>query len=275
MGRVSRFRNIFGINELSVFSPLWKALLAEYIGTALLVLIGCGSCIGDWTRDYKPTVVQIALAFGLAVGCIVHAIGHVSGGHINPAVTMAMMLTGKCSVIRSVFYIICQCLGAVTGAGLLKALTPTAQNEVLGTTLVNSNLTPVQAWGVEFLITFALVLTVFSVCDANRRDATGSPALTIGLIVVTSHLFAVNYTGSSMNCARSLGPAVFSGMWKDHWVYWIGPLSGGIVGGLLYDAVFSTFPPSLPKSEGVEACSSKICTDEDEKEVIADRTTTI
>lgn len=224
---------------------------------------------------YKSSVVQIALAFGFAVGCIVQVIGHVSGGHINPAVTLAMMLTGKCSVIRCIFYIISQCLGAVTGAGLLKALTPEKHAESLGTTQVSSDLTLVQAWAVEFLITFALVLTVFSVCDANRKDVTGSPALTIGLIVVTSHLFAINYTGSSMNCARALGPAVFSGKWEHHWVYWVGPLSGGAIGGLLYDSVFSVFPSSSEKNECVEASSSKVCTDVDEKEVITDRTTTI
>lgn len=228
-------------------SPLfWRAVLAEMVGTLFLVLVGCGSCI-TINKDFPPNVVQIALCFGLIVATMVWCTAHVSGGHINPAVTLAMLICRKVSVARSVLYIVAQCIGAIIGAGLLFGVTPVENHGKLGITA--HTLHNQQAFGVEFLITFVLVITVFATCDSKRTDLNGSGPLTIGLSVTVCHLFAIPYTGSSMNPARTFGPAVVSNNWEDQWVYWCGPLLGGVVAGLLYDNVFAA-NASLKKARG-------------------------
>jgi len=169
----------------------------------------------------------------------VQCVGHISGGHLNPAVTLAMLATGRIGLIKSLLYIVAQCLGAIAGAGILKSLTPDSLHHSLGQTTVNPQLNPVQGFGVEFLITFVLVFVIFAVTDDNRSDITGSVPLIIGLTVSTCHLFAIPYTGSSMNSARAIGPAVISGTWENHWVYWLGPCGGGVAAGILYHTVFA------------------------------------
>ncbi|XP_035207751.1 aquaporin-2-like [Stegodyphus dumicola] len=192
MGRVREFRSVCGIEELSALSQLSKAVLAEFLGTAILVLVGCGSCTIGWSEAYSPTVVQIALAFGVTVATVAQCIGGVSGGHINPAVTCAMMVTGRCSFLRSGLYIVGQCAGAVAGAALLNVLTPDAQRGDLGMTRVHPGMTPTQGLGVEFCITFVLVFTVFAACDESRLDVQGSIPLAIGLSITACHCFAVS-----------------------------------------------------------------------------------
>jgi len=99
---------------------LWRSVVAEFIGTMVLVAIGCGTCIGEaWESVTNPTMVQISLAFGLAVATVVWSIGHVSGGHINPAVTCGMLVARKITVVRAIFYVLSQSIGAVAGAGIL------------------------------------------------------------------------------------------------------------------------------------------------------------
>lgn len=192
MGLVRKFRAIVGIDELAFSSTLWRALPAEFLGTGFLVLIACGSCTGGWEDEYSPSMVQIALTFGLIVGTMVQAICHISGGHINPAVTAGMLITGKCKVIRSLLYIVMQCAGGIAGAAVLKAVTPEELDSKLGSTALHEKMTSIQGVGVEFLITFVLVFTVFGVCDPNRMDVKGSAPLAIGFSVTACHLWAVS-----------------------------------------------------------------------------------
>jgi aquaporin-4 len=214
----------------------WRSLVAEAIGTFVLVLIGCGTCLGgaEWETN-EPTKVQISLSFGLGVATMVWCLAHISGGHINPAVTVAMLAARRISIVRAILYVFVQCAGALAGAAALMALTPATLHGGFGLTTVSPLLTKEQGFGVEFVITFILVLTVFSCCDDKRTDLNGSAPLTIGFAVTLCHLFAIKYTGSSMNPARSFGPAVIMGNWTDHWVYWVGPILGGIAAGLLYE----------------------------------------
>ncbi|KAG8222864.1 hypothetical protein J437_LFUL003509 [Ladona fulva] len=176
------------------------------------------------------------------------AIGHVSGGHINPAVTCAMMATNNTPIIRGLLYIIVQCLGAVAGSGILRALTPNEIGGNLGTTLLHADLSAPQAFGMEFFLGFILLLVVFAVCDPLRNLGNNAP-LAIGFAILVGHLAAIPYTGSSMNPARSFGSSVISGHWEDHWIYWIGPILGGIVAGLVYTYVFAM---KAPHEEEVE-----------------------
>lgn len=181
---------------------LWKGIVAEFVGTLLLVLVGCGSCVsfpevdasGDVVRPqgYEKTV-QIALCFGLSVATIVWMIAHVSGGHINPAVTIALLATRKISLVKAVFFVLFQLVGACVGAGILYGLTPASQRGMLGSTLVSGHLDAGQGLGVELFITFVLVLVVFASIDAKRKDLNGSTPLTIGLAVTMCHLWAVGH----------------------------------------------------------------------------------
>ncbi|CAL1533972.1 unnamed protein product [Lymnaea stagnalis] len=219
---------------------LWKGIVAEFVGTLLLTLVGCGSCVNLRGDDNKTSpVVQIALCFGLSVATIVWAIAHVSGGHINPAVTMAMLAARKISLAKAVFFILFQLIGSVVGAGILMGLTPEGYHGMLGMTMVSKKITVGQAVGVELFVTFVLVFTVFASCDGKRKDVNGSAPLAIGLSVTMCHLWAIDYTGSSMNTARSFGPALVMGTWDNHWVYWVGPIVGGVAAGVLYEHLFA------------------------------------
>lgn len=169
----------------------WKALFAEFLGTFILVLVAVGSTVQGWSKG-ELDIVQIALTFGLAVATAVWIIGHISGGHINPAVTIAMLVTRRISLIRAIMFIVCQCVGSIAAAGLLKALTPPEQRGGLGTTTLNDGVTPAMGVGIELFITMILVLTVFATCDSKRTDHGGSFPLTIGLSVTLGHLWAVS-----------------------------------------------------------------------------------
>ncbi|KAF2355402.1 Major intrinsic protein [Trinorchestia longiramus] len=246
MGKLNTCSDIIGAQELTSFG-LYKAVVAEFIGTLLLVLVGCGSCLG------VTNTTRIALTFGLTVATIAQAIGHVSGCHINPAVTLGMVVARCTSLVRAVLYIIFQCIGAITGAALLYGLVPTSFVGSLGNTGLNTAVSGGQAFGIELFITFVLVLTVFGACDDRRDDVKGSVPLAIGLSITACHLFAVPLTGSSMNPARSFGPAVVMGgdYWNYHWVYWVGPLGGGVLAGVLYSFIFR-HPKNILSTNDIE-----------------------
>jgi len=236
-----------------------KSLLAELIGTMLLVLIGCGSCIGgdqDDPSSYfsdQANIVRISLAFGVAVASIAQSIGHVSGCHINPAVTSGLIAGGKIGVLKGLLYILCQSLGAILGAATLSSLTsPVIRGGTgLGVTGVSESLTAGQAFGVEFLISFVLVLVVYGAAADSNNDVKGSAPLAIGLSITCCHLWAIPLTGSSMNPARSLGPSVITGQFTNHWLYWVAPCLGGITAGLLYQLAFQAPPKKGGRYEGV------------------------
>ncbi|ESN93110.1 hypothetical protein HELRODRAFT_185178 [Helobdella robusta] len=219
----------------------WQSALAELLGTCILIVIGTGTCIGkDWEAN-TPTIVQISLTFGLAVATVVRCIGHVSGGHINPAVTCAMLATRRVTLSKAIIYIVSQCLGAIIGSAIVMAITPADYMGDLGQTSVSSSIKAFpRAVAVEAFITFVLIFTIFASCDANRHDLSGSTPLSIGFAVAFCHMFAIKYTGSSMNPARTFGPAVVGGTWEHHWVYWIGPITGAIFAGLIYEFIFAS-----------------------------------
>ncbi|KAM8967557.1 aquaporin-4 [Pelodytes ibericus] len=224
--------------------PFWKAVTGEFLAMLIFVLLSCGSTINWSTKEnpQPPDLVLIALCFGLSIGTLVQCFGHISGAHINPAVTLAMVCMRKISLAKSAFYILAQCLGAIAGAGILFLVTPSDVAGNLGVTKVNGNLSSGHGLVVELLITFQLVFTICASCDSKRNDITGSVALAIGFSVAIGHLFAINYTGASMNPARSFGPAVIMNIWESHWVYWVGPIVGAVAAGTLYEYVFCPDP---------------------------------
>nr|XP_033785608.1 aquaporin-4 [Geotrypetes seraphini] len=220
--------------------PFWKAVSAEFLATLIFVFLGIGSTI-NWSEksNLQPAdLVLIALCFGLSIATMVQCVGHLSGAHINPAVTVAMVCTRRISLSKAIFYILAQCLGAIAGAGLLYLVTPSDVAGDLGLTTINDKLSAGHGLLIEVIITFQLIFTIFASCDSKRDDVTGSIALAIGFSVTIGHLCAIKYTGSSMNPARSLGPAVIIMKWENHWVYWLGPILGAILAGALYDYIY-------------------------------------
>ncbi|CAH1402036.1 unnamed protein product [Nezara viridula] len=220
------------VTEKDKAIELLKALLAEFIGTFFITYFGCMSCINLGNLISLKSIVLIALTFGFVVMVSVQALGHVSGGHFNPAVTVGFMVVTSIPVIRGLFYLLVQSLGAVIGALVLMGVTPSESRGKLGLTSVTVKVE--QALVVEFVLGFFLVLVVFGVSDKKKPLAKPAAALAVGLTVAGGHLSSIQYTGASMNPARSLGPAVVSNNWENLWVYWIGPILGGICAALLY-----------------------------------------
>ncbi|XP_034945752.1 aquaporin AQPAn.G isoform X2 [Chelonus insularis] len=226
-------KDILGLSEVSKIDIL-VPLFSEALGTCLLVFIGCASCI-LWDPEKPPSILQIAFTFGLAVAALAQVLGPVSGCHVNPAVTVGMVISGNCSVLKATCFIVCQCSGAIGGAALLRAVSPqiTSQSGI-GQTQLGDGIEIGQGILMEAIITFLLVLVVHAVTDTRRKDVIGWAPLAIGLTITGAHLAAVPVTGSSMNPARTFGPAVILGYWTNQWIYWAGPIAGGLVAGGLY-----------------------------------------
>ncbi|KAG9491803.1 hypothetical protein GDO78_000354 [Eleutherodactylus coqui] len=215
--------------------PFTRAFAGELIGTLIFVLFGLGSTL-NWPSAL-PTVLQIAFTFGLGIGTIVQTLGHISGAHLNPAVTVAFLVSSQISLFRAVCYICAQLLGAVIGAGLLYEFTPDEFHGGFGVNMPANNATEGQAVTVEIILTLQLVLCIYASTDDRRDDIVGSPALSIGFSVVLGHLVGIYFTGCSMNPARSFGPALVVGNFNTHWIFWIGPLVGAILASLIYNYI--------------------------------------
>jgi len=216
-----------------------KALVAELIGTMFLIVVGCGSC-ENWKTGFDLT--QVGLAFGLVVMAMVIVVGPISGCHINPAVSVSFLVGGKMSLIPCILYILAQMAGATLGAAVLYYITPAnieALNGLGGNDVANG-VGLIQAILIEALMTMMLVMVIYSVAFSTPGPANGLASLIIGLTVTALVLVGIPYTGCSINPARSFGPAIVSGLWGSaHWVFWVGPMAGGVVGGLLSTFVFS------------------------------------
>ena len=219
----------------------WRATLAEFVATLLFVFIGAGSVVvsGSLTNgELGPArLIVIALAHGLAITVLAYAIANISGGHINPVVSFVAVLTKKLRAAKGLMFIVAQLAGGLAGAALLLAAIPDAADTNLGAHALGPDVSVGMALIMEVIVTFALVFVIFATAVDSRGIGTMAP-LAIGLTVAIDHLLAVPITGASMNPARSFGPALVSGSWADHWIYWIGPLLGGVLAGLLYQFVF-------------------------------------
>lgn len=230
---------------------LWRAVLAEGVATMLFVFIGTSSIVlpmGESLDGAK--IVRIAFTFGLMIAVLIQMFGHVSGGHMNPAVSVGMAVALKISPLRAVLYVVAQCGGALLGSLLLKGVTPDPLHSDLGVNTVSPLLSLAEGFGCEVVYTFILVFSIFG-CTDDRRPFFGSPALGIGLTVGVLHLSGIPYTGASMNPARSLGPAVISDKFETHWVYWAGPLVGGILAALSYKFIFDPYARGVSMDEAI------------------------
>jgi len=219
----------------------WRATFAEFIATLLFVFLGAGTVVvtGGLIQEglTSARLVAIALAHGLAIALLVSATAKVSGGHINPAVTVGALITGKISLTKAIMYIVAQLLGALVGALLLTVVIPASAQGSLGAHGLGPNVTAGGGLLAEIVLTFALVFVVFATAIDPKGLGHLAPAA-IGLTVLVDHLFGVPVTGASMNPARSFGPALIAGAWDNHWIFWVGPLLGGSLAALVYDNIF-------------------------------------
>ncbi|HUF54780.1 MAG TPA: MIP family channel protein [Dehalococcoidia bacterium] len=229
-----------GLTAEDLSPNLFRAALAELIGVLLFVFIGCGAVVMFVSGGFDAALVGIALAHGLAIAVLVAGTARISGGHINPAVTFAAVVTGRMKAGPGVVYVAAQLVGAVAGALLLQVVLVDSIEGTLGAHAVNDAAVDGNGAAVllEVILTFVLVFTVFATAIDTRSTIANVAPLMIGLAILIDHLVAVPLTGASMNPARSFGPALAAGEWDDHWIYWAGPLLGGALAGIVYMLAF-------------------------------------
>lgn len=222
-----------------------KKLIAEALGTAILVLFGCGAAVlagGD------IGLTGISLAFGLAIVAAAYGLGAISGAHLNPAVSLGMVTAGRMTVGEFINYAIAQTVGAVIGAGVLYLIASGKAGFAMGEWALGSNgfgpgylgeYALPSALIFEFVATFLFVTVILGATGTG--SAAGFAGLAIGLTLAAIHLVGINVTGVSVNPARSIGPAIFAGgaALSQLWVFIVAPLAGGAVAGLLYAAGFT------------------------------------
>jgi aquaporin NIP len=212
---------------------LGRRAAAEGFAAFALVFAGCGAIVTDAERDGDLGVVGVGLVFGLVIMAMVYATGHLSGAHINPAVTLAFALTRHFPAREAAAYIAGQAAGATAAALLLLAIWPD-QPADLGATVPS-----IDAGGAlvyELVLTGLLMFVIMAVAT-DTRAVGAAAAIAIGGTVGLDAIFGGPLTGASMNPARSLGPALASGTWTDFWVYLAGPLLGAAGGALAYQAI--------------------------------------
>lgn len=212
---------------------LSKRCVAEFIGTFALIFIGVGAINND-KLGVGMGLLGVAFAHGLTIACMVSATGAISGGHLNPAVTFGLLVGGKISVSDAVAYWVSQLAGGAAAGFLLMSIFGDKAKEVLanGTPDLGAGVMPMTGIIVEIVLTFFLVFVVYgSAVDARAPKIGG---LAIGLTVALDIMFGGPITGASMNPARTFGSALPCGHWNNHYVYWIGPMIGGALAGLVY-----------------------------------------
>ena len=211
-----------------------KALIAEFIGTFTLIFIGVGSIVADSLTGGKLGLTGIALAHGLAIAVMVSATAAVSGGHLNPAVTIGLWTARKIDNANAIGYVIAQCLGGIFAAFLIKCCVPaetlTAVN--MGTPALGQGISAQMGLVTEIVLTFFLVFVVYGTAVDSRAPKCGG--LFIGLTIVLDIMMGGPICGGAMNPARYLGPALMGGGLHNAWIYFVGPIVGGVLAAQIY-----------------------------------------
>ncbi|HYH27182.1 MAG TPA: MIP family channel protein [Actinomycetota bacterium] len=217
---------------------LIQRLVAEFVGVFALVFIGIGAGISSQAGG---GLVTVALAHGLVIAVMVSAVGHVSGGHFNPAITIGAWVAQKIRLPDAISYLVVQLLGGAAGAAVLRLAIPeidvvpeTARN---GVPQIVEVISTGQGVLIEAVLTFFLVWVVFGTAIDPEGSFNKIAGLAIGFTIALDIMMGGPFTGAAMNPARSFGPALVSGTWTNWWVYWVGPIAGGVIAALLYDTV--------------------------------------
>ncbi|CAN1188573.1 unnamed protein product [Linum perenne] len=225
----------------------FQKIVAEVMGTYILVFIGCASALTD--RVQKLTIVGIAMVWGFVLMAAIYAVGHISGAHFNPAVTVALAAIRRLPWKEVPMYVLGQLLGATLGSLTLKVLfhRQTDINPIM--TQYSSPTTDLEAFLWEFIITFILM---FSICAnaTDHRASKGLAGFAIGSTLLVNVLVAGPITGASMNPARSIGPAVASGVYDNLWLYILAPVLGALAGAMVYNGLRVPIPEDKTNNEG-------------------------
>ena len=226
--------------------PLSKRMMAELFGTFWLVFGGCGAAVLSATFPHVGIgLLGVALAFGLTVLTMAFAIGHISGCHLNPAITVGLVVGGRFPRNELAAYVVAQVVGGVAGAGVLYAIASGKPDFVLGGFAANGfgehspgGYSMSSALIAEVTLTFAFVMIIMGSTD--KRAPAGFAPIAIGLALTLIHLISIPVTNTSVNPARSTGPALFVGGWAlaQLWLFWVAPIAGGALAGVAYPALF-------------------------------------
>jgi MIP family channel proteins len=221
---------------------LSQKLIAEFVGTFALVFFGVGAaCAFQYSHGALDiTLFGVAIAHGLAIAIMVSALGHISGGHFNPAVTIGFWVTRRLNTMDTLAYWAAQLAGSIAAAFFLKAVIPeeTWRAVALGTPGLARDFPVWAGMSLEAVGTFFLVLTVFATAVDEKGTFRAIGGFGIGLIITLGILVLGPLTGGAVNPARAFGPALAATHWANQGVYWVGPLAGGFVAGLLYDSLY-------------------------------------
>jgi aquaporin PIP len=232
-------KHLVEIHEFRKWS-LYRAVIVEFVATLLLVYIAIGTIIGNNHRDAiggacnGVGILGVAWAFGMVIFILVYCTAGYSGGHINPAITFGLFVAREVTLPRAILYMIAQCLGAICGAGLVKAWQSSYFEDTGGgTNVVQNGYTKGAALGAEIVGTFLLVFVVLSATDpkkmARESHVPVLAPLPIGFAIFVVHLATIPIDNTSINPARSFGPAVIynrESAWNDQWIFWVGPMVG-------------------------------------------------
>ncbi|KAI4337693.1 hypothetical protein L6164_016077 [Bauhinia variegata] len=212
-------------------ASIFQKGVAELLGTYILIFVGCGAALVSKVQPL--TIVGVAIASGLALTVAIYSVGHVSGGHFNPAVTIALATVRKLPFKLVPPYVFCQLMGSILACLTLRVLYNRQADIRVALTEHSSSTTELEAIVWEFIITFILMLTICGVAT-DQRGSKDLAGVAIGVTVLFNIIIAGPITGASMNPARSLGPAIVSGVYKDIWIFIIAPILGAIAASMVY-----------------------------------------
>ena len=220
-----------------IFMKHSRELLAEFIGTFVLIFAGTGAVIVDQLSNGAVTHLGISIVFGAVVTALIYSLGHISGAHFNPAVTLAFWSSGFFRRSLVIPYILAQVLGSISASGLLRISLGAVGN--LGATIpLNGDWR--QSLMLETVLTFILMLVIFG-SGLDRRAPIGFAGIAIGLTVALEAACMGPITGASMNPARSLAPALVGWNWQHHWLYWVAPILGAQLAVIVYRHLSNNF----------------------------------
>jgi MIP family channel proteins len=220
-----------------------QKLVAEFLGSFALVFFGAGAiCTERFLQSSGTGLLATALASGIAIAVLSLAFSHISGAHFNPAVTIGFWITKRMNTMEVLGYWAVQILGGIFAAFLLKAIIPheDAWQPVLGGVPdLMRDFTRLPAMALEAIITFFLVLVYFATTSEDNVESRSTSSFAVGLVYTIGILVAGPFSGGALNPARAFGPALASSHWANQGVYWVGPLAGGFLAGLIYDALYA------------------------------------
>jgi aquaporin TIP len=222
-----------------VLEDAGRRALAEFVGTFTLIFIGVGSIVAA-NDIHDPSLIGVALAHGLAIGVMVSAVGHISGGHFNPAITFGFLVTRRIKPALGLLYWVVQFAGAALAALLVRDLLPRATTHAvhLGVPALGGGVDAASGFGLEAVLTFFLAWVVFASAVDPRGTFKSIAGLAIGLTITMDILFGGPFTGAAMNPARAFGPQLVEGDWSNGWVWYAGPVLGAVLAVIVYELLY-------------------------------------